>query len=83
MATGLVEERVETMATKRNDVVVKIDSAVMAKVRVAAAFKGQSIAEYLSTIVEPIADHDIDEGHARMRKPPEPEAAPPPPKRKK
>ena len=76
MTTTLVDERTETMATpKRHDVPVKIDAGVMVKVRIAAAYKGQSIAEYLSEIADAAADRDIDERHAAMRAKPV-EAAP-------
>lgn len=76
MATVTDEPRM----AKRNDQPVKIDTHVLAKVRIAAAYKGVSIAEYLSSAIEPIADRDIDEQHAKLRKATEEKPSPKRPK---
>lgn len=59
MATGLLEERVETMAMKRHDSPIKIDVNVLAEVRIAAAYEGMSIAEYVSDRMQAAASADI------------------------
>lgn len=50
---------------KRNDQSVKMDVQVIEDCRIAAAFKGMSLAEYLSETMRAIARRDIDEGYAR------------------
>lgn len=52
MATG-------TMMGKRNDVSVKIDAEVYRLVRTIAAWRGVSVAEYLSEIVAPVVRKDL------------------------
>jgi hypothetical protein len=66
MSTVLAERPM----AKRNDVPVKIDAEVLAMARIASAYKGVSLAEYLSESLRPIAMRDIDESHARLAKPP-------------
>lgn len=51
--------------TKRNDVPVRIDAEVLEDVRIAAAYAGISIAEYLSEKMRPIAAQDVEEGHKK------------------
>ena len=50
---------------KRNDVSVKMDEAVVDDCRIAAAFRGMSLAEYLSETMKAAAKRDIDEGYAK------------------
>jgi hypothetical protein len=52
----------------RNDEAVRIKTEVAAKARIAAAFAGVTISEYLSEILDPILTKAINEGHARMNK---------------
>ncbi len=54
--------------TKRNDVSVKMDAAVVDDARIAASFKGMSLAEYLSETLRPIVARDIDEGYALRKR---------------
>ena len=56
--------------TKRNDVSVKVDADVVEACRLAATYQGKSLAEYLSETLKPIAERDIEEGHARRKAPP-------------
>lgn len=55
---------VRTMA-KRTDVSVKMDEKVVEDCRIAASFRGLTLAEYLSEAMRAIAARDIDEGYAR------------------
>jgi hypothetical protein len=57
------------MATKRNDVPAKIDAEVLAVCRIAAAYKGLSLAEYLSESMRVTATRDVEESHAGFAKP--------------
>jgi hypothetical protein len=50
---------------KRNDVSTKIDADVLEDCRIAAAFRGVSLAEYLSETMRAAARRDIDEAYAR------------------
>lgn len=52
---------------KRNDVSVKVDATVVNEARIAAAFKGQTLAEYLSETLRPIVARDIEEGYAQRK----------------
>jgi hypothetical protein len=56
---------VEREMAKRNDVSVKMDAKVVEDCRIAAAFRGVSLAEYLSDAMKAVAKRDIDEGYAR------------------
>ena len=53
---------------RRNDVSVKMDADVIADCRIAAAFKGLSLAEYLSETMRAVAKKDIEEGYTRRQK---------------
>jgi hypothetical protein len=66
MATGLGKQPM----TRRNDAPVKIDVEVLADARIAAAYKGLSLAEYLSEALRPIVLRDMEEGHAQRLKSP-------------
>jgi hypothetical protein len=48
-----------TVMGKRNDVSVKIDAEVYRLVRTVAAWRGVSVAEYLSEIVAPVVRKDL------------------------
>lgn len=69
--SGLLDQMV-----KRNDQSVKMDVQVIEDCRIAAAFKGISLAEYLSETMRVVARRDIDEGYARRaaegKNPPKP-----------
>ena len=52
---------------RTNDVPVKMDREVVRKSKIAAAYKGQSLAEYLSETVGAIVDQHIEEAHAKER----------------
>jgi hypothetical protein len=54
----------------RNDEAVRIRSDVAAKARIAAAYFGISISDYISNVLDPIVTRDIDEGHSRISKGP-------------
>jgi T5orf172 domain len=45
---------------------VKVDEEVIRKARIAASYKGVTLAEYLSEALRPIVDRDIEEGHAQL-----------------
>jgi hypothetical protein len=49
----------------KNDVSVKMDAKVVEECRIASAFKGMSLAEYLSETMRVAAKKDIDESVAR------------------
>jgi hypothetical protein len=55
----------ERAMAKRNDVSVKMDARVAEECRIASAFKGMSLAEYLSETMRAAAKRDIDEAVAR------------------
>jgi hypothetical protein len=51
---------------KRNDVPVKIDAEVIRVAKIAAAYKGLSLAEYLSETLRPIVSRDVEQEHAKV-----------------
>ena len=51
---------------------VRIDAKVLADARIAAAYVGKAVGEYISDIVRPAAARDIDEHHERRAKPQNP-----------
>ncbi len=53
-----------------NDVSVKMDENVVEDCRIASAFKGMSLAEYLSETMRVAAKRDIDDGYAKRAEPP-------------
>jgi hypothetical protein len=57
-------EELDRPMVKRNDVSVKMDPKVVEECRIAAAFKGMSLAEYLSESMRITAQRDIDDGYA-------------------
>lgn len=53
-------ERPKPMAKpKRNDVPVKMDAEVVRIARIVAAYRGISLAEYISERLRPLADADL------------------------
>lgn len=65
----------QTMA-KRRDVTTKMDPQVLADCRIAASFKGMTLAEYLSESMRVVSARDIDDG---IRKREEAKTKPQPP----
>lgn len=54
----------------RNDEAIRIRSEVAAKARIAAAFAGESLTEYISNLLEPILTKAISDGYAKISKGP-------------
>ena len=52
---------------KRDDTPVKMDSEVVRKAKIVAAFRGQSLAEFLSETLGEIVDSLIDEAYAKEK----------------
>jgi len=59
---------------KRNDVPVKMDAEVVRKAKVVAAYRGQSLAEFLSAEIASIVDRLLEAEHAKMVKGSKPKA---------
>lgn len=55
--------------SKRNDVPVKVDSEVIRVAKIAAAYKGLSLAEYLSETLRSIVLRDVEQEHAKVAAP--------------
>lgn len=51
---------------KRDDTTMKVDRFVAERARIAASFKGLSLSEYVSEILRPIVNRDIQEGYRKM-----------------
>jgi hypothetical protein len=51
---------------RRNDVAVKVDAEVIRVAKIAAAYKGLSLAEYLSQTLRPIVSRDVENEHAKV-----------------
>jgi len=49
----------ESMAKKRNDIAVKIDADVYRGMKTVAAWKGFSVAKYLSETMRPIVEREL------------------------
>ena len=56
----------ESPMAKRNDVPVKVDADVIRVAKIAAAYKGISLAEYLSETLRPIVSRDVESEHAKV-----------------
>ena len=54
----------ERVVVKRNDVSVKIDAEVARLAKIVAAFEDKTLAQYLSDILKPIVEGDV-ERHTR------------------
>lgn len=57
------------MATKRNDVTVKLDAGVVRKAKAVASLLDLTLAEYLSDLIRPLVDRDLDQQYAKTQKP--------------
>jgi hypothetical protein len=55
MSAGVLERTV----AKRQDVTVKLDSEVVRIAKIVAAYRGVSVADYLSESLRPIAQKDL------------------------
>jgi hypothetical protein len=72
MATATVTRaaRENPMAeSKRNDITVRVDADVIRDAKVVAAFRDITLAEYLSEVLRPIVDADLDRHMEKKRKP--------------
>jgi hypothetical protein len=67
MATTGLKWRAEEVA--RNDVAVKLDAEVVRVARIVAAYRNIPMAEYLSEILRPIVNRDLEEEAKRSGKP--------------
>lgn len=63
--TTLIAER---PMTRRNDVPVKMDAEIVRKAKIVAAYRGQSLAEFLSVEMGPIVERLLMEEHAKETK---------------
>jgi reverse gyrase len=61
MMAGVLEQ-----AVARNDISVKLDAQVARKAKLVATNRGITLAEYLTSIVEPIVARDLKEEMGRM-----------------
>ena len=50
----------------RNDISVKLDAQVALKAKLVATYRGITLAEYLSSIVGPVAAKDLQSEQAKM-----------------
>jgi hypothetical protein len=64
-----VQTLLECAKGKRNDVPVKVDVEVIRIAKIAAAYKGLSLAEYLSETLRPIVSRDVEHEHAKVAGP--------------
>jgi hypothetical protein len=55
----------ETPVAKRNDVTVKVDAEVVAEAKMVAASRNQTLAEYLSGVLQPIVHRDLEQETTR------------------
>lgn len=68
MATREPEVAKKRVTPPRDDEAVRLRKEVTAKARIAAAFAGESILDYLSDLLDPILSKAISEGYAKMNK---------------
>ncbi len=64
MSAVMVHEMV-----RRNDTAAKIDSGVVADAKIVAAFRGITLAEYLSEILRPTVSRDLETEMAKRQRP--------------
>lgn len=64
------EDKGKSSESRRHTALVRIDPEVARRGKIAAAYKGQSFAEYLSETMRPIIERDIDAEHEAGRRPP-------------
>jgi len=55
--------------TRRNDASVKIDEAVVRMARLVAEYKEITIAEYLTELIRPLVERDLQHEQANFRLP--------------
>lgn len=60
-----VAKKPKTEGVKRDDTTMKVDRVVAEDARIAASYKGISLSEYVSEVLRPIVQRDIDEGHRK------------------
>lgn len=58
----------ERPMTKRNDTAVKIDAEVVRVAKIVAAYRSQSLAEYLTTRFAPLVNADLAEEQSKAAK---------------
>ena len=68
----------ERPMTKRNDTAVKIDAEVIRRAKIVAAYRSQSLAEYLTSRLAPFVDADLAEEQEKQSLP---QTKPKPPRR--
>ena len=59
----------EREMVRRNDTAAKIDAEVVADAKIVAAFRGVSLAEYLSEILRPAVTRDLEAEMAKRQRP--------------
>jgi hypothetical protein len=59
----------EREMVRRNDTAAKIDSGVVADAKIVAAFRGITLAEYLSQILRPAVSRDLESEMAKRQRP--------------
>jgi predicted HicB family RNase H-like nuclease len=70
------EDRSMAKESKRNDIPVKVDVGVVADAKIVAAYKGVSLAEYISETLRPIVEREMNEEHMKKFKVSNPKKAP-------
>jgi hypothetical protein len=65
MATVAEPQMTKRSDSPRNDVTVKMDAEVVRKAKIVAAYRNQSMAEFLSVELGTIIDRLLEEAHAR------------------
>jgi hypothetical protein len=53
--------------SRRADMPVRIGIDVLERARIAAAFAGKTLSEYITDRLRPLVEQDIDEGYARSK----------------
>ena len=62
----------ERPMARREDTPVRISNVALAKIRIAAAYVGKTLSEYISEAMIPIAEQDIEREHAKLSPKPKP-----------
>lgn len=68
----------ERELVRRNDTAAKIDTEVVADAKIVAAFRGISLAEYLSEILRPAVSRDLESEMTKRQRPGGPARKPKP-----
>lgn len=63
----MAKKRTKPAEKKREDVLTRIGPRALEDAKLAAQYRGITLLEYLTTVVQAAADRDIEEGHARRR----------------